>query len=116
MKDKKVKIKISEKDLQKTILQNLKWYKDIYAFRNNSFFGSFTRPNGSKGFLQNNKKGAPDIILCVKGNWVGLELKSTDGKQSPDQKLAEQEINRAGGQYYIVRSISDFEKIINCIC
>jgi len=106
--------KVSEKDLQKTILQNLKWYKDIYTIRNNSFFGSFSRPNGSKGFIQNNKKGAPDIILCKNGLWLGLEIKSTDGVQSPDQKKAEIEIRRAGGMYFIIKTIDEFNKVIEC--
>jgi hypothetical protein len=109
---KKSKLKISEHDLQKTILQNLKWYKNIYVIRNNSFAGKIMRGNGSTGYIKNSQKGAPDIILCKNGLWLGLEIKSEIGEQSKDQKRAEKDIERAGGHYFLIRSIDEFNKVL----
>ena len=54
-----------------------------------------------------------DINAIYNGLYIGLEVKSSEGKQSPDQKIIQAEIERAGGLYYIVRSVDDVEKIIN---
>ena len=41
--------------------------------------------------------GSPDIILCVWGRFVALELKSKEGKLEPLQKYKLNEIKRTGG-------------------
>jgi hypothetical protein len=107
-------MKKEEAKLQATILKNLKWYRNIYVIRNNSFAGKIMRGNGSTGYIKNSQKGAPDIILCKNGLWLGLEIKSPDGKQSPDQKIAEKEIRDAGGHYFLIKTIDEFNKIIDC--
>ena len=80
--------------------------------RNNSFAGYIERPNQTRGFIKNNKPGAPDIIVCYQGNYVGLEVKSKKGRQSDSQKDAEERILDAGGEYHIVRSVEDVQEII----
>lgn len=104
----------SEHQIQCLIIEYLEKFrkKDVYFLRNNSFSGSFTRSNGSKGFIKNNKKGSPDIIICYKGKWIGVEVKSRTGRQSPDQKQAEKDINRCGGEYHIVRALDDLIAIL----
>jgi len=101
---KKIKIKkVSEHDIQNAVIDFLKWRKDIYWFRNNSFSGQIKRPNGSTGYVKNDKKGSPDIICGYKGQWIGLEIKTDIGRQSPEQKKAEKEIEFARCQYFIIR-------------
>lgn len=68
--------------------------------------------------------GAPDIVLCNSqrvtdgvhvvvieiGLFVGIEIKSADGKQRLSQKTAQERIERCGGRYLIVRSVDDLVK------
>ena len=107
-----------ESDIQKPIidyLQILENRGEIYFNRNNSFAGKITRKNGSKGYIKNNKPGTPDIIFCYKGKYIGFETKTETGKQSDLQKEAEAKIKRAGGLYFIVRSVNQAITIINNI-
>ena len=104
-------MKIKESDIQKSVIEWLSWHKDIYFTRNNSFAGSFTRRDGSKGWIKNCKAGSPDIIVCYKGKYIGLEIKCIGGKQSELQKQAECDIIRSGGRYYIIRDLKDIEKL-----
>ena len=85
---------------------------DIYFSRNNSFKGKIKRQDGSEGFIKNNKPGSSDIIICYRGRYIGLEIKTQSGKQLEDQKKAEAAIKRAGGEYYIVRSVNDVFNIL----
>lgn len=53
------------------------------------------------------KPGDPDLIACVGGRFVGIEAKTSDGRQSPVQKARQRQIEDAGGVYLIVRSLDD---------
>lgn len=55
------------------------------------------------------KKGIPDIIGIYKGRFIGVEIKIGKDRQSDDQKLREQEINKAGGYYYIAKEFDSFK-------
>jgi len=109
-----ISVHVSEKEIQKTILDYLMYLEnagDVYYFRNNSFAGKFERVDGSQGFIKNNKKGMPDIIVCYKGYFIGLEVKTAKGEQSIWQVMSEAAIKSAGGQYFIVRSLDDVQNI-----
>lgn len=43
------------------------------------------------------KSGIPDIIACVNGVFMGIELKASDGRASELQKLNVKRINKSGG-------------------
>jgi len=100
---------MQEKIIQKAILQYLAYIKDLYFFRAGS--GAIKTEKG--GYFKSGKKGCPDIICCYKGKFIGLEVKNEKGKISEYQKQAERDISKAGGEYYIVRSVDDVIKIIN---
>jgi hypothetical protein len=75
-------------------------------------------------------EGAPDLVVCVPreikysqiGNGIvfnytkilslfyGIEIKTTEGKQRPSQKLAQERIERCGGKYLIVRSLAELQE------
>ena len=56
--------------------------------------------------------GVPDIIMIDNcGKFIGLEIKAHNGKQSPEQKLFEQNCKELGAEYYIIRSIDDLINI-----
>ena len=52
-------------------------------------------------------RGIPDIVVIRDGKYVGLEVKSKTGKQSPFQKDFQQLLEENGGKYAIVTSIDD---------
>lgn len=51
--------------------------------------------------------GTSDIKACINGRFVAIEVKMKDS-QSDKQKEYQQMIEEAGGDYWIVRSFSDF--------
>lgn len=53
--------------------------------------------------------GLPDIVVCLNGRFIGIEVKRPDGKgiQSDVQKVQEESIKRAGGIYILA---DDFEE------
>lgn len=54
------------------------------------------------------KVGIPDIIACIKGHFVGIEVKQASGHQSDAQKVCEKNIVEAGGEYWLVFSYEEF--------
>lgn len=93
-------------------LQILERQGRVYYFRNNSFAGKIQRYNGTQGYIDNAKPGMPDVVMCLDGTFVGIELKSLVGRQSDSQKRAQALIEGAGGKYYIVKTPEEFEAVI----
>lgn len=54
------------------------------------------------------KSGVPDILACVGGKFVGIEVKAADGKPSALQIKNQELIQKAGGLSYILYP-DDFE-------
>lgn len=84
--------------IQTHILQYLN-IKNIFHYRNNN--------TSVPGRSFNGMYGAPDIIAVIKGKYVGIEVKSKRGKQSPHQKLFQTKLEAAGGVYLLAYSIDD---------
>ena len=59
------------------------------------------------------KVGIPDIICCIKGKFVGIEVKQENGHQSAAQKVTCKNIQAAGGEYWLVWSYEDFVEQFN---
>ena len=53
--------------------------------------------------------GIPDLIACVNGRFVGIELKKQKGKTTPLQDYNLEQIKKSGGIAIVLRP-SDFEK------
>jgi len=56
--------------------------------------------------------GIPDLILCVGGRFVAIELKTLTGRKRPLQEYTIKCINAAGGAGCVCRSV---EEVINFI-
>lgn len=56
--------------------------------------------------------GVPDIIVCYKGRFIGMECKLPSGHLTELQKRAIRKINEAGGYAARVESVSDAQAII----
>ena len=59
--------------------------------------------------------GVPDIIICYKGRFIGMECKLPDGHLTELQKRALRKINDAGGYAYRVESVEDAKEIIEMV-
>lgn len=57
----------------------------------------------------NTQKGLPDIFACIRGRFVGIEVKAKGDRQSNDQKIIEQEIKAAKGVYLLTHSTDEFQ-------
>ena len=56
------------------------------------------------------KSGIPDILACVNGRFVAIEVKAEDGRPSPLQLYNVEEIKRCGGVAVIVKP-SQFDEL-----
>jgi len=56
--------------------------------------------------------GVSDLIVILKGKVLFVEVKNEIGKQSPKQKLFEQQVTNLGFQYFLVRDVKKFKEII----
>ena len=59
--------------------------------------------------------GIPDIIVCYKGRFIGMECKLPGGRLTELQKRAIAKINRAGGIARRVESVADAQSIIRLV-
>lgn len=113
MATRSLKTKESEGDIQNTICEYLD-IKRRYFFRLNNI-PAFNRKEGGgitmRRLPKYTPRGLPDIIVVAGGQFIALEVKSAIGRQSPDQKITQQDIERHGGKYFLVRSVDDVIKI-----
>ena len=82
----------------------MKFQPDLMYWRNNT--GAVKVDNR---FVRFGQKGAPDILGCYKGKAIGIECKSSTGKQKPDQFVWAERWRRAGGIYILVNSQNDID-------
>lgn len=59
------------------------------------------------------EKGIPDIIACIRGAYVGIEVKIGKDRQSPEQREQEDRIGNAGGHYHIARTFDQIQPLID---
>lgn len=78
-----------------------------YLFENGFYF---IKIHGSN-FME---KGIPDLLCCINGKFIGIEVKAT-GKlngQSEYQKIHEENIKKAKGQYWLIDDYDTFLKLL----
>lgn len=58
------------------------------------------------------KIGVPDLIVCYKGLFIGIELKASNGKPSELQLYNLREIEKSGGISYLLypEDFKDFKR------
>lgn len=104
-------VKRTEAMIQRAIMDYLETMSrrmPLYFFRAGS--GAVKTQQGR--YFKTGKPGVPDIVACLNGRWVGFEVKTAKGRQSQAQKRAEQDIQWACGEYYVVRSVDDVRKVV----
>jgi hypothetical protein len=61
-------------------------------------------------FLRFGQKGSPDILgLADGGTFLGIEVKTGNARQTPEQKLFEAMVFRRRGVYILARCLEDVE-------
>jgi Holliday junction resolvase len=87
---------MSESAIQTGILKYLKSLPNTWAVK----------------IVTSNKNGTPDILACVEGQFVALEVKTASGSTSPIQDFQISQITGAGGTAAVVRSVDDVKKVL----
>jgi hypothetical protein len=108
----------SEENLQAEIY---KWYWNNYCTKSTKpQHVIFSVPNGgyrtksealrlkSTGLLP----GVSDLIILKPNKVVFIELKTASGKQSEKQKEFQDKVTLLGFDYFIVRSLDEFKKLM----
>lgn len=93
---------MAEKDIAAAIMRYLKTVPYCFAFKEHG---------GMYGTA-----GLPDIICCVDGKFVGLEIKTPKGKATALQTATMRKIRAANGEAHIVRSLDEAKAVIDAIC
>lgn len=58
-------------------------------------------------------RGCPDLLVAWHGRWMLCEVKSKDGRLTPEQAIFIGEAGRCGGEVYVLRSRMDAVKALN---
>lgn len=92
---------MDEKRLQRLILRELDHVRDVWAFKT----------------ITTNRRGVMDIIACVRGRFVGIEVKGS-GKLNtltPAQNIQIERVNSCGGIALAVDNLSEALSVINSV-
>lgn len=99
-------LNISEKDIQKSILDYLR-IRGYLCKRNNSGL-LFSEYKGRKRAIRVGEAGWPDIEgLTKEGRYFGIEVKSSVGKLEESQKAIGEQIRSMHGLWFVARSLDD---------
>lgn len=62
-----------------------------------------------------NRRGVPDFLLCINGQFIAIELKSPHGHRglTPLQSREIEEIKKVGGLAFVCNSMLQFKAIIH---
>lgn len=60
-----------------------------------------------------NKAGVPDVLACLDGKFIGVEVKNETGRPTELQLYNIRRIISAGGVAGVCRSVADVEKLIS---
>lgn len=109
---------MGEIDIQRSIIDYLKILEKVeklYFFRAGAGLVKLPDYKGKQRVFRSGRPGCPDIIVCYKGRFIGLEVKTDKGRLNTNQSETAQKIEDAGGEYWVVRSIDDVIKILNIL-
>lgn len=62
--------------------------------------------------ISTNRNGTPDILCCLNGKFIALEVKTNKGITSALQEHHIKEIKNCGGIAAVVRSVDDVKECI----
>lgn len=90
---------MNESDITKSILKYLKTLPRCFFWKEHGgIYGT---------------SGIPDIIVCIDGRFIALEVKTQKGKTTPLQNVAIRKIRISGGFAFVVRSVEEAKNAID---
>jgi hypothetical protein len=97
------------------------WFRNNYQRKGIDKGIIFSVPNERAGGFMAMKdllltgllSGVSDLIVVLKNKVMFVEVKNEKGKQSPKQILFQQQVEKLGFEYHLVRNLESFKKIIN---
>lgn len=90
---------MNESDITKSILKYLKTLPRCFFWKEHGgIYGT---------------SGIPDIIVCIDGRFIALEVKTQKGKTTPLQNAAIRKICSSGGFAFVVRSVEEAKNAID---
>ena len=99
-----------ESDTQNTICEYLERRQHFFWRVNN--VGMYDPVNERyRSMPKYARYGVPDIILIIGGVFYGLEVKTKVGQQSVHQKKFQEDVEKVGGIYKVVRSVEDVQEL-----
>lgn len=107
----------TESRIQSEIIQ---FFKNNYCLDfHNPKCEIFSIPNESKSKQETLQKisigmlpGASDLIVLVPNKILFIEVKTEIGRQSPTQVKFQKTVQKLGFDYYLVRNLDQFKKIV----
>lgn len=102
-----VKDFVNEKYLQNQIILFLNEQTDGMFWQNDSI--------GIRGRKRQNRyrpNGVADVLGCIDGQAIAIEVKAPKGKILPSQIQFAEKFRRAGGLYYVVYSFADLSELV----
>ena len=103
---------MKESELQTAVLDYFSYQRDCFAIRVNTMGIPL---HGREGFRPSPMKGIADILVCIKGKFVAIELKSDKGTLSTEQETFLEGITKTGGFALVATSLDPIEKIVEHI-
>ena len=90
---------MNESDITKSILKYLKTLPRCFFWKEHGgIYGT---------------SGIPDIIVCIDGRFIALEVKTQNGKTTPLQNVAIRKIRSSGDFAFVVRSVEEAKNAID---
>lgn len=104
---------MKETQIKRAIIDFLRFQKDCEVFP--TLTGGMYNPKTKSYRPTMTRAGTPDLLVCYRGRFVGLEVKTAKGRLSDKQKLMIDAIEASGGVAAVVRSIEDVRKVLDGI-
>lgn len=107
-----------EDQLQKSCIKwfDLKYKKYKLLMHSSPNGGKRNAAEAAKFKEMGTRAGFPDLIFLKPSksfNFLAIELKTANGRQSEHQKEYQREFERIGAKYVVVRSLDEFISIID---
>lgn len=93
-----------ERDIQDNIRLALGAEPDLVLWRNNVGVGEV---RGYKIRFGVGGPGGADLIGIFRGRFIAVEIKTTTGRQSEEQRVFQQLVEKKGGIYVVLRSAEE---------
>jgi len=106
-----MELKATEHQIQKGIMDYLKM-RGIMAWRQNSLSAPILDKYNRRHYIHTGMRGLPDIVILLPKIVVFCEIKSENGKLSPDQNEFFWRSKKLGHLCEVCRSVDDVEEIL----